>query len=119
MLVPALAPHPLTHRMWWIAMMVGLAVVGCGKGKERADDDDDDEALPAVAPPAAASSTQPLAAPQAATTAPGQSSTTWSFDSAPAGAPPPGFSFGRTGSGRLGRWIVRSVPDAPSGPNVL
>src|SRR5437867_409048 len=45
--------------------------------------------------------------------------TTWTFDSAATDQPPPAFLFGRTGSGRPGRWIVRAVPDAPSAPNVL
>jgi hypothetical protein len=45
--------------------------------------------------------------------------TTWNFDHASAGAAPPGFSFGRTGSGRPGRWVVRAVADAPSSANVL
>ncbi len=44
---------------------------------------------------------------------------TWSFDQAALGAPPPGFSFGRTGAGRPGHWVVRAVADAPSGSNVL
>jgi hypothetical protein len=35
------------------------------------------------------------------------------------GAPPSGFSFARTGSGRSGRWVVRAVAGAPSAPNVL
>lgn len=48
-----------------------------------------------------------------------QGRTTSSFDRAAVGQSPPGFSFARTGSGRLGRWVVRSAPDAPSGPNVL
>src|SRR5207249_528087 len=47
------------------------------------------------------------------------SAVTWHFDSLPAGQPPAGFSFGRTGGGRVGRWIVQSAPDAPSPPNVL
>jgi hypothetical protein len=46
-------------------------------------------------------------------------SVVWNFDSLPTGAPPAGFSFGRTGSGRPGQWVVRAVPDAPSGSNVL
>ncbi len=46
-------------------------------------------------------------------------SVVWNFDSLPMGAPPAGFSFGRTGSGRPGQWAVRAVPDAPSGSNVL
>ncbi len=44
---------------------------------------------------------------------------TWNFDDDAAGAPPRGFSFGRTGDGRPGRWIVRAETDAPGAPNVL
>jgi hypothetical protein len=44
---------------------------------------------------------------------------TWSFDAGQAGGPPAGFELGRTGSGPSGRWVVKAVPDAPSGPNVL
>jgi hypothetical protein len=43
----------------------------------------------------------------------------WGFDSTTAGLPPAGFSFGRTGSGAPGRWVVRAASDAPSSPNVL
>jgi len=43
----------------------------------------------------------------------------WNFDSLATGAPPSGFSFARTGSGRPGQWVVRAVPGAPSGSNVL
>jgi hypothetical protein len=45
--------------------------------------------------------------------------TTWSFDADKADAPPAGFTFGRTGQGAEGKWLVKSVPDAPSGHNVL
>jgi len=48
-----------------------------------------------------------------------QERVTWGFDNAAVGQPPAGFSFGRTGSGRPGRWVVRAAPDAPSGPTVL
>src|SRR5262249_18387050 len=44
---------------------------------------------------------------------------TWTFDSLHAGEPPAGFTFARTGSGRVGRWVVRAAADAPSAPNVL
>src|SRR2546430_1570904 len=44
---------------------------------------------------------------------------TWHFDSLPVGQPPAGFSFGRTGGGRVGHWIVQSASDAPSPSNVL
>lgn len=52
--------------------------------------------------------------------APSASAThSWKFDSDQAGRPPAGFSFGRTGGGAPGRWVVRAEPAAPSGPNVL
>lgn len=41
------------------------------------------------------------------------------FDTEPPGRPPAGFTFGRTGGGRVGRWVVRAEPDAPTSPNVL
>ncbi|HVR19566.1 MAG TPA: hypothetical protein VMS65_07715, partial [Polyangiaceae bacterium] len=44
---------------------------------------------------------------------------TWGFDQDTLNGAPLGFSLGRTGSGRVGRWIVRADADAPSSPNVL
>ena len=44
---------------------------------------------------------------------------TWDFESSQEGQAPAGFSFGRTGQGRLGRWVIRSDPDAPSGGHIL
>jgi len=41
------------------------------------------------------------------------------FESDRVGQAPQGFIFERTGEGRKGRWLVQSVPDAPSGKNVL
>jgi hypothetical protein len=43
----------------------------------------------------------------------------WDFEGDPAGKPPGGFTFGRTGSGHVGRWAVQAVKDAPSGTKVL
>ncbi len=43
----------------------------------------------------------------------------WDFESDPAGKPPSGFSFARTGSGRMGRWLVQAEKDSPSGTKVL
>ena len=109
-----------------LALSAIAGVAGCGG---RDDDGDDDDEHPAVA--SASDSSTPAAvgaasrAPDGDTVAEGsrgavaQSGTTWSFDSARAGEPPSGFSFGRTGSGRMGRWVVRAAADAPSGPNVL
>jgi Domain of Unknown Function (DUF1080) len=46
-------------------------------------------------------------------------SKTWNFDSDTVDKPPAGFSFGRTGKGADGQWVVRAENDAPSKPNVL
>jgi hypothetical protein len=43
----------------------------------------------------------------------------WSFDADKPDAKPAGFSFGRTGAGGQGTWIVKAVGDAPSGKHVL
>ena len=44
---------------------------------------------------------------------------TMSFDADAADAPPKGFTFGKTGSGKDGKWVVKAEKDAPSGKNVL
>src|SRR3989442_8029742 len=43
----------------------------------------------------------------------------WHFDSLPPGQPPAGFSFGRTGGGPGGHWVLPAAPGAPGPPNVL
>lgn len=47
------------------------------------------------------------------------SATRFDFESDKPGEPPPGFSFGRTGKGPPGKWMIEAVDDAPSGKNVL
>src|SRR5437867_2827477 len=49
----------------------------------------------------------------------GGAMTKWTFESDEADKPPKGFSFGRTGKGAQGKWIVRAEKDAPSGKMVL
>jgi hypothetical protein len=44
---------------------------------------------------------------------------TWDFQSDAVNSPPAGFSFGRTGQGREGKWVVVQDPTAPSGDHVL
>src|SRR5262249_56306398 len=66
---------------------------------------------------AAVVSVSSLAFGQSATEKP--SSQTWNFDSDTAGQPPAGFSYGRTGKGGEGQWLVRAESDAPSKPNIL
>ena len=48
-----------------------------------------------------------------------ESAKSWSFDTDAVGAPPPGFSLGKTGGGRAGRWVVQAEGDAPSPGFVL
>jgi hypothetical protein len=72
-----------------------------------------------TSPPPSASS-----APSAPTATAGSETTsttarTRNFDDDAVDAAPSGFSFGRTGSGRPGRWVVRTDTGAPSGANVL
>lgn len=74
-----------------------------------------------VSTAASARTATPASAPVTSTAPPGASATprTRTFDDDPVGAPPEGFAFGRTGSGGMGRWVVRAESDAPSSPNVL
>jgi hypothetical protein len=44
---------------------------------------------------------------------------TFTFDKDKADAAPAGFSFGRTGEGREGAWVVKAMKDSPSAGNVL
>jgi hypothetical protein len=44
---------------------------------------------------------------------------TWDFQADRVDEAPAGFSFGRTGQGRAGRWVVRTDPSAPAGDRVL
>jgi hypothetical protein len=41
------------------------------------------------------------------------------FEADKPGEPPRGFTFGRTGQGAPGKWVIQAVDDAPSGRNVL
>ncbi|MBI3320648.1 MAG: hypothetical protein HYZ91_00065 [Candidatus Omnitrophica bacterium] len=43
----------------------------------------------------------------------------WDFETERVNAAPRGFAFSRTGNGRLGRWVVWPVKDAPSGTHIL
>jgi YVTN family beta-propeller protein len=77
-------------------------------------------AQPVPAPQPLHSVTGSVAAPPTtADASPASGARAWSFDGDPAGQPPDGFAFGRTGNGKEGVWVVRSEPGAPSGGNVL
>lgn len=47
------------------------------------------------------------------------SARTWTFQDDAVDAPPAGFSFRRTGHGKVGKWVVRVDPGAPAGGHVL
>jgi hypothetical protein len=44
---------------------------------------------------------------------------TWNFQGDKVDVPPAGFTFGRTGSGRAGKWVVLVDGTAPAGDHVL
>ncbi len=99
-------------KLLFASLLLLTATLGCKSQRKGNDDDDDQDERPkagASAAPATPSAPAPAS----------QSAITWNFDAATVGSPPPGFSFGRTGSGRPGRWVVRAAVDAPSGSNVL
>src|SRR6266496_2830872 len=47
------------------------------------------------------------------------SAKTWDFQGDKVDEAPAGFSFGKTGQGRPGKWVVRTDPSAPAGDHVL
>src|SRR5258706_6955863 len=79
------------------------------KGKAN-DNDDDDKVAPGQNPLPA----KPTPAPPASGPA-----RTIGFDTDKAGDQPSGFTFGRTGGGALGKWVVKAETGAPSGANVV
>jgi hypothetical protein len=62
---------------------------------------------------------EPTATTGTATSTASTTGHTRTFDDGAVNAPPAGFSFGRTGSGAPGRWVVRAEAGAASGTNVL
>jgi hypothetical protein len=70
-------------------------------------------------PPSSPVAVERPAAPAEAAADPAAAARTRTFDDDAMNAPPAGFSFGRTGSGALGRWVVRAEAGAPSSGNVL
>jgi len=107
----------ITHVQFATLVTVVAMIAGACTGRNDGADAKSSDAAPVGT--AAAGDSAGAARAQSAGGGVAQGRTTWSFDSAAAGQPPAGFSFGRTGSGRPGRWVVRAAPDAPSAPNVL
>jgi hypothetical protein len=97
-----------------------LLLGGC-RGQERAPEP---SAPPSAKVAPTSTSTAPAGETASATataTATGGAPTAkvFTFDTDAAGAAPAGFSFGRTGDGKVGAWIVKAEAGAPSGANVL
>jgi len=124
-------PRPSTMVPVWLAPLVlagAFALMSCTTPHGSADraesgDADGDEATAdqSAGTTDTAAGGAVAAGDQSAGLQPGvqATATVWSFDSAAADQPPPGFVFGRTGSGRPGHWIVRASAGAPSGRQVL
>jgi hypothetical protein len=70
----------------------------------------------AASPSASASAS---AAPSAAPRRTAAAATTYGFEDDAVGAALAGFTSARTGGGRVGTWVVRAEPGAPSGANVV
>ena len=105
--------------MRWSSLVVASMVLfGCKESGPAPADTAPPLAMATTAS-AAASTTPAASAASTAAATPTAPPTSWSFDADRANAPPAGFSFGRTGGGKEGRWAVIAAPDAPSGPNVL
>lgn len=80
-------------------------------------------AVSSSSPSAPRAASSPAPQPTATTLAPAPSASATvrarTFDDDAVGAPPAGLSFGRTGGGPPGRWLVQAEAGAPSGANVL
>jgi hypothetical protein len=105
------------------AAALGLVLLGCSQVTENGGKE-----APATAPPDlkearkdGPSDPPPPSPPEATGPTRTRIKTTFTcdFDGDPAGAPPRGFDFGRTGVGKEGSWVVRAAEGAPSGANVL
>jgi hypothetical protein len=72
-----------------------------------------------VSPAATLAAPSSIALPRPPASSGNAEARTFRFDADTSGSPPAGFTFGRTGQGRDGRWLVVTEADAPSAPNVL
>src|SRR5688500_12829824 len=106
-------------RMNKILLIIGIsALVACQRSRAPGLTSNGSAAVaPAQGTSVPGAQDSPARAGSAAATPP--TARAFSFDTDQVDSPPPGFSFGRTGSGRPGRWLVRPDGTAPSAPNVL
>lgn len=105
-----------------IVLPFALTLAACNAPRSGAPTSSGSEAIAESrsAPASATASSAPAEAAPSSVPPPAEhSAPTRTFDDDAMDAAPAGFSFGRTGTGALGRWLVRAVAGAPSGPNVL
>src|SRR5882672_10419424 len=108
-----------------VSLAVCLVLGGCPSTQSTAPPPVASTADPKQEPPVPAVPAAPEARPSPAPAAsakvsrPSDGAGKWTFDAERADGSPSGFSFGKTGSGKPGRWVVHSAADAPSAPNVL
>lgn len=102
-----------------VVVVVGLILAACNAPRSNAGG----SASPATSKSETAMQTTQPPKEEAVppTAAPAPSATAWSrsFDDDALNAAPGGFSYGRTGGGRVGRWIVYGEEGAPKGAHVL
>jgi hypothetical protein len=89
--------------------------LACSSKKQPSEQAPQSPATPAVDAVAATPPPDADAAPIATASA----NNMLGFDGDPAGQPPKGMTFARTGNGEMGKWLVRAEADAPSPPHVL
>lgn len=94
--------------------LASLMVLGCKQGGPPSAD-----TAPPVATATMAAESGSIGPTSESASTSGTRAGSWTFDTDKPEAPPAGFSFGRTGSGNAGRWVVVGAADAPSKPNVL
>jgi hypothetical protein len=105
------------------AVAIYALVLACRAEPSRAPEPHETSAAPATSP-------SPVPGPAASATPPNTPEPTPSgearpraisltFDNDAPDAAPVGFSFGRTGKGAVGKWLIKAEADAPSGPHVL
>jgi hypothetical protein len=109
--------RPLRHASACTALMscLGAALLGCGSTPARQPTA---SAGDPVSPPETPAKVDPPPSDEALPSS-GKAERVFAFDGDQAGAVPSGFTFGRTGKGAIGKWLVRAESDAPSSPNVL
>jgi hypothetical protein len=113
----------MDDRMVKAVAVCALLLGACRAEPSRAPEPHETSATPVASPsPASTPAVPPTAsiAPEAKPSGEARvRAITITFDDEAPDAAPSGFSFGRTGKGALGKWLIKAEAGAPSGPYVL